>query len=434
MTTRSRASRKKRRRPIFAGADLAKRTLRLDRAIDAMFAVALAGVAVLATFSHRGVAPCVGFMALFVAMRASVWRDGFALLAPGRLREPLPLAFASTTALCAWIAASAFWSPTPGAPWLALTVAAGVLCAGAIVHEASFATARRAQAFSAMFAIAVSAAVALLLFEALSGAYLRAVTPPDDLSELRFKDMTSLGRGVTAIAPLVFPAAVAVRRLTGSTIVAAAPVICLFAAAAEFSVFANVVALVVGAVAFMAASAAPRSTLGALAVLFVFALVASPFIFSGIPIEVFTDGGATPPSWAHRLVAWQETGDRALGPCFPFGCGADYARTWAETAEAVSLPNWPVAVSVMPTHPHSGFLQIWLELGVVGVATLFIAFIASAIALMRIEIPRAAAAALAAAFAVSFISVILEASLWQAWRLAVFALAAFGVALAFRVK
>jgi O-antigen ligase len=406
----------------------------LDRAIDATFAVALAGVAILAVLSHRGVAPCVGLMALFVAMRADVWRGGFGLLDPRRLREPLSFAFALIVAFCLWIAATGFWSPTPGALWLATTALAGVLCAGALAYEVGAASARRVKAIATMFALAVVVAVALLLFEALSGAYLRAVTPPVDLSPLRFKDMTSLGRGVTAIAPLVFPAAVIIKRLTGSTIVAAAPALCLLVAASSFSVFANVVAILAGGAAFLSALAAPRAAIGALCVVVILSLAASPFLYAALPVDSLIGLGEAPPSWAHRLIVWQDAGARALGSCLPLGCGADYARALAETAPSVRLPDWPVDVSTMPTHPHNVFLQVWLELGAVGAALLGLSLAGSAAALTRATFDREASAALAGVIAVSFISVILEASLWQAWRLAVFALEVLGVAIVVRLK
>jgi O-antigen ligase len=414
---------------------LARQTSPLDRTIDAMFAVALVGLAWLVVFGHRGVAPCAGFMALAAALRRSVWREGFSLLAPARLQgDFLSQAALAALLFCLWIAASEFWSPTPGAHWLAITVGASVLVAGALAHEALAASAARARRLATWFALAVFAAAAALMFEGLSGGYLRSVTPPDDLSAFRNKDMTSLARGVTAMAPLVFPAAIIIRRQTGSTLIAAAPAIMLAIAAARFSVFANVVALAAGAAAFLIALAQPKATLAAIAALFVAAALLFPVLATSLPFEELLSDGSAPPSWAQRLFIWREAGDRALGSCFPLGCGADYARGWAENASFVTVPNWPVPVSVMPTHPHNVFLQIWLELGLPGLL-LFCAAIGLGVAsLLRRPIDRPVLSALAAAAAVSFISVMFEASLWQAWRLAVFSIAGFGIAVSYSVN
>ncbi len=408
----------------------------LDRVIDAMFAVALFCVSLLVVFGHRGVAPCVGFMALGVALRPSVWRNGFALLKPTRIfTEPLSAAALATVLFCAWVGVSGLWSPTPGAPWLAVTVLAGALCGGALVREALTASAKRAARFSWMYLAAVVVAVSVLMFEGLSGGYLRSIVPPVDASPLRFKDMTALGRGVTAVAPLVFPAIILLRQTTGSWVIAVAPAAMALLAAAQFSVFANVVAIVAGSFAFVAALAMPRATVGGLSLLFIVALLVAPFAFASMPIDAIIDGGVSaPPSWAQRLIVWKEAGGEALGGCFPLGCGADYARAWSENAGSVALPNWPIPVSVMPTHPHNVFIQIWLELGVFGVAALAVAFAASALGLLRLSFDRTAIAAVAGVLAATFISVMFEASLWQAWRLGVFALAAFGIAVSYSIN
>lgn len=400
-----------------------------------------AGIAWLAVFGHRGLAPCAGMMALMVAFRRDIWRAGFGLLAPQRelkqsfFGEALSIASLATAAFVVVIALTAFWSPTPGAQWLALTIASAVLVGGALVYEAVNAAPARARCFAILFALMVSPAAALLMFEGLSGGYLRGVIPPDDASPERWKDMTALARGVTAIAPLVFPAAILIRRLTGSWTAAFAPAAAAFIAATHFSVFANVVAIAAGAVAFFAAMLRPRSAMMALAILFAAALILTPFVASALPLEaLFDNGSLAPASWEQRLVIWREASDRALHQCMPLGCGADYARAWRNEGATIDVPSSPVPLPVMPVHPHNVFIQIWLELGLAGAGAFLTAMIASAVALLRINVDSRTAAAICAVAAVSFISVMFEASLWQAWRLAVFALAAFGCAVSYSIN
>lgn len=394
----------------------------------------MAGVVWLAIFGHRGVAPCAGLMALAVALRGQVWRAGLGLLSPGRLySNPLSIALAAIIGLAIWIAATAFWSPVPGAEWLGLTVLSSALAAGALVYEAQRASRRRADRFSALFVAMVSIASAALMFEALSGAYLREVIPPKDLSPLRFKDFTSLGRGVTAMAPLVFPAGVMLRRMSGSSLVASTPFLALLIAAANFSIFANVAELACGALAFCAALIRPRASVLLWSALFVAMLIAVPFAASAIPAEAAINGefGLVPPSWTQRLIVWREAGTIALGQCMPLGCGADYARALGEAGRTIEIPGWPVALPTMPVHPHNLFLQVWLELGLPGVALLAAALVAVSGALLQVRIEKATTAAILAAAAAAFISVMSEESLWQVWRLAVFALAAFGCAVSY---
>jgi len=407
-----------------------------DKVIDGAFLVAMASAAWLAVFGHRGVAPCVGVMALAAALRAGVWRDGFSLFAPRRLlHDPLAIAAVASIALTVWIAVTRFWSPTPDAEWLALTVLVSILSAGAIAHEAAHASPRRTGRLAAIFAAAVAAATALLLFEGLSGGYWRSVTPPDDTTPLRWKDMIALGRGVTAIGPPVFAATVILKRITGSWAVALAPASALIVAAAQFSIFSNTLALCAGIAAFALALFHPRAAIMALAALVIVALATTPLVAAALPVEAaFDNGSVAPASWEQRLVVWREAGARALEDCFPVGCGADYARAWSNEGAMINLPGSPVPVPAMPTHPHNLFLQVWLELGVPGAIFFAIAFAAGASALLRARLDVLTMAAIAGAAGFSFISVMIEFSLWQVWRLAAFALAAFGAAVSYSLN
>ncbi len=400
-----------------------------------MVLIAFAGVAWLAVFGHRGLAPAAGFIALTIGLRPQIWRSGFALFAPARIfSTPLSVAALSMGGFAVWIAATAFWSPTPGAEWLGLTAFAATLAGGALVFEALRATQRRARRFAQIFAISVSAAAALLLFEGLSGGYLRSVLPPEDASPLRWKDMTALARGVTAIAPLVFPAAVLLFRLTGSWVVALTPLGALLVAAAQFSVFANVIALAVGAGGFALALARPRLSAILLTAAFLAGLFLSPIVAASAPISALVSDGDLPASWSQRLILWQVAAARALGDCFPGGCGADFARAWHAQGGLIDVVGFPLPLPLIPIHPHNVFIQIWLELGLPGVMFFAVALTAGAAAIFRSNIDRLSLAAMIAAASVSFISVMLEASLWQVWRLAVFALAAFGCAVSYSIN
>ncbi len=413
---------------------MAARNRGLDRGIDGVFAMAMAAAAWLIVFGHRGVAPCVGAMALAAAFRREIWSSGLQLVSPRRLfADPLSIAAMAAALFSIWIAMTALWSPTPGAQKLGLTVGVSFLAGGALVFEAARAgggqTARRA----VLYVIMVSTAAAALMFEGLSGGYLRGVIPPDDQTLERWKDLTALGRGVTALAPLVFPAAVLLRRITGSWTLAFAPAALAIVAASQFSVFANVVALTAGCIVFIIAVARPRSCLWALTMIIVAAIVLTPFAAAAIPSDTLFDGGANtlPASWEQRLSLWREASMRGLGQCLPWGCGADYARAWSLEGGMISVSGSPIPLPEIPIHPHNIFIQIWLELGLPGVAAFATAAIASARALARAQLDERTIAAICGAVSACFISVMLEASVWQVWRLAVFALAAFGCAVSY---
>jgi len=406
----------------------------IDRTIDAMVAIALVGVAWLTVMGHRGLAPCAGFMALGVAMRKDTWRAAFYSMAPGRFAaNPASIAFLCASAFCFWVAVTSLWSPTQGGIVLALTVFAAVATATALVYEALTAAAPRLRFFAFMVAGAISIASCALLFEGLSGAYLRDVIPPQDASPLRWKDFVALGRGVTAMAPLIFPVAVIIWRVTGSREAAAAPVLVLFVAATRFSIFTNVAAIALGAACFSLAFFRPKATLLLIVLIFLAALLGAPLIGAFVDLEGIAASGGLPMSWAQRAIIWAETSRLALGVCAPFGCGADFSRALAADARLIEVPGAPGGLPAMPIHPHNAFLQIWLELGLPGVVAAASALIAAAISLYKLSMSRPAFAAICGALAASLISLLVEASLWQAWRLAVFGLAAFACTVAYRL-
>ncbi|MFQ5563892.1 MAG: O-antigen ligase family protein [Parvularculaceae bacterium] len=382
---------------------------------------------------HRGLAPLILTMGFIVVTRAEPWRKGVPhfFLRPD-FKAPVICGAYAFLALCVWIAASALWSPL-GEKWeLGINLFFPAAAGGAIIWEIARRPAGQSARMATVFAIAIAASAALLLLEGVAGAPLRALTPPADLSPERHKDFTALGRGVTAIAPAVFPAAAIALRRTGRRLAAAGIVAAALAAALSLSISANVFALSLGAAAALLALAQPKRTLAgliwfALAVLFV-----APFAAAALPAEMLAErfNGDAPASWLQRLAVWKAAGAAAVD-ALPFGRGVDYARAWSAAGATVDLPGALARLPAMPTHPHNVFLQIWLELGLPGVAA-FAAFVyCGGRALMRVQLPRPVAAGAAGSIAAVAASLMVEASLWQVWRISAMTLAAFGVSLSY---
>lgn len=404
-----------------------------DRLIDATFLLMMPLLGWFAVFGHRGAAVVAGLSALAVAARGGLWREGLALLRPSRIAAaPLARAAAAGLLFAVWIAVTAVWSPTPGAPKLALTVAAFALCGGALVYEAARSGPARVRRMAGLYAGAVAVAAGALLFEGLTGGLLRALVPPTDQTPGRWKDLTALARGVTYVAPLVFPAAAILFALTRSRWMAAAPVLFALIAATQFTVAANVAALLFAIGAGAVALWRPAPTVLALGTLFIASLLLAP-LFALAPADAVlqADNALMPASWAQRVNLWKESAERITGGCFFAGCGADYTRAWAAESAMIAVPGWPVPLMEAPIHPHNVFLQIWLELGVPGVLTIGAAMAFGLIRLLDVPPRRTAFAAIAALGAAAYISFMFEASLWQAWRVAILSLAAFGAALSY---
>jgi hypothetical protein len=413
---------------------LTQRASLVDAVIDVAFAIVLTGCAFLLVFAHRGLAPMVALLALIVAMRPRLWRDGFAQLAPRRIiAEPFSKAVVAMGLFTALIAASALWSPTPGAVNLALMHFLAMLVCGALAHECLTAAPSRALRLATIYALALAAAAAALMFEGLSGGYLRSVTPPEDLSPLRTKDMSALARGVGAAIVMALPAAAVIRAVTGSWPAALAPAAALMIAGMNFTITANTLGLAFGALCFVAAIKAPRATLRGIAALFIATVLVAP-LAAALPAERLVENADLPASWSQRLLVAQTVAERSISQCLPLGCGADYARAWSLEGRMIEVKGSTIPLQEIPTHPHNVFLQVWLELGPAGAALLALSLLFGARALDRLELRRLSAASIAAVAATIYCSFMLEASIWQAWRLAALALAIIGASLSYSLN
>ena len=380
-------------------------------------------------FGHRGLAPW-----LLLASIPAFFRGDFWLLSFGAIfdrmdpRVPYFAAFLSITSFCAWIFLSGFWSPREK-PSLAFWVFLPVLFGGIVTWFAANVNRVWAWRIAVAYAAAIIIGMGVLAFEGVSGGALRAVLPPEDLSPDRSRDIIALGRGVTALAPALFPAGIIAAAIWNRWV---ALVVIALGVGAAFAndVLANAVALGAGLGSAIIAFKAPRATVRGLSFLAIAALILAPLAVF-LPVETFfaLGDGWAPASALHRIAIWQATAERIIAS-FPFGYGADYARVWKDTAETVMAPGSPIPLSVMPLHPHNLYLQIWLELGVPGVLAFggFLYWGAAAFARAGLEKPVIAAAV--GAFAAVLASTLVETSLWQVWRFAAMGLAAMGVGLA----
>lgn len=400
-----------------------------ERVVMAALVACAAFLPIIVPFAHKGAAPMILLMGLAVASRGETWRKG----APAFLLRPdfsnaLAVSALAVTALTLWIGLAGLWAPRADAPRLALNVAAPIFAGGALVWEISRRPRGESDILARVLAAGAAAAILILLFEALTGGLLRALTPPADPTDGRVEDWKELGRGATIASVSLFGVLLLVGRLTRRRAVVAGLFAAALAAAIIFDITSNAAAIVLGALVFAAACARPNATVAIITAIIVAALLLAP-LAALIPAEKIVAVVALPLSWAQRLFIWRE-GARAALDCLPFGCGPDYARLLKETVGTVDLPGAPAPLSKMPVHPHSVFLQLWLETGLPGVVLFGAAICAGAVAAMRARLSQAEKAAIAATGAAMLVSALVEASLWQVWRLAIPSLAGLFIALA----
>lgn len=380
-------------------------------------------------FGHRGLAPW-----LLLASIPAFFRGDFWLLSFGAVfdrmdpRVPFFAAFLSITVFCAWIFLSGFWSPREK-PSLAFWVFGPVLIGGIVAWFAANVNRVWAWRIAVAYAAAIVIGMGVLAFEGLSGGALRAILPPEDPTPDRSRDIIALGRGVTALAPALFPAGIIAAAVWNRW--ASLAVIALGVAAAFLNdVSANAVALAAGLAAAIIAFKAPRATVRGLSFLALAALILAPLaVFIPVDAVIALGEGWAPSSALHRIAIWHAAAER-IPAGFPFGFGADYARIWKDAADTISVPGAAAPLSVMPLHPHNLYLQIWLELGIPGVLAFGGFLYWGAAAFARAGLEKAVIAAAAGAFAAVLASTLIETSLWQVWRFAAMGLAAMGVGLA----
>lgn len=402
-----------------------------ERFVDAALLILAGFLPLWIVLAHRGVAPTLLAMGFVAATRGQIWRTGFPyfLSAPGR-SAPLARAGLLFLAFCLWAALSGLWAPRPDAPRLALDILTPVLAGGAVIWEMSRRSPAEAAGLARCLAFVGAAAIVLVIFEAATGGFLRTITPPTDLTPGRSRDMIALGRGATIVMVTLFAALWLFflhvpRKLLVAMLAAGA----LFAAV-KFGIVSNVAGIVLGAAVFWLALRAPQRMLSVVGSTIVAALLLAP-LAALIPAEqaIAALAGKLPVSWLQRLAIWENAGHLAID-CLPFGCGAEYSRAVHALGVKIAIPGAPVPLSVMPVHPHNLFLQIWLEFGLPGVALLAASLVyairaAKTAALSRVEI------ALVAATATGFlVSALVEASLWQVWRLSAPLLAGLFIAAA----
>ena len=144
------------------------------------------------------------------------------------------------------------------------------------------------------------------------------------------------------------------------------------------------------------------------------------------------------PSAAERILIWNFV-DRNIRERPILGWGLDASRrmpggkerVWVTTCDAPPDAPFPsINSEVLPLHPHNAVLQIWLELGGVGVLAALFGLVASLWRFYRAH-PGRSAAALTAMVVAALPVALISFGIWQEWWVAVLLLnAALGAALA----
>ena len=341
----------------------------------------------------------------------TAWRDGLAPSLPTNLPKG-PLVYLALL-LLGWAALSSLWTYRPDeALLLALRLGAlGLACAILVGLALRLAPAERA-AIGRWLCIGFAIGLVFLIAERLSGSYLHYLV--EEPRETRTA-LAVLNRGATGMALLVWPVTAVLYRGPAGRLALLLPtallVLLLF-----YESQAAIIGVVAGLAVLLCAALSDRLAMLGVALLLVLVFLGGPIVADLAPAPTPEEQLWLPHSAKHRLHIWEFAAARIYERSL-FGWGFD---------SAFNMPNMGAvpfdgSQRAMPSHPHNGVLQIWLELGLVGALLTLALLIAVWRQIGRLTgVERAAALALlVTGFVIACISYGVTQSKWVTNLLAV---------------
>lgn len=373
----------------------------LSMASLAVAAVVAPLLMVFSTQSASATAPLAAVLAAMAAVGASGQAAVRAWVASAA-RAPLALA---VTALLVWAAISLLWTPAPSNSIVTFLALAGMIATTVLLT--TLVPRLRVEAAGLWLVTGTTAMAALLAVEVWFDSPLRAALGANP-------DPSRLNRPMAFLVLLIFPVLAAL--LAGRRYVAALAFAALVACAVLPSTAqAASLGLGLGGLACAAALARPRIALALVAVTAVAGFIAAPFVLPNL-LDNLPPGLETALKGAsarERMAIWQGYGREFWqAPLLGAGFGAAEGMTIVGT---IALPWDPRLVerAFVPGHSHSAFLQVWVELGLVGALAAGLA-LAGVLAAMG-GLPRRACASATGCFVAAYAIAYVGHGAWQAW-------------------
>lgn len=247
--------------------------------------------------------------------------------------------------------------------------------------------------------------LALMLIELLFDQPLRALVgaPVNEMSILR------LNRSAVAFACFLWPTLILLtqeNRFRTAAAISFATIAAVFLSHSQSAQLGLIAGGVFLAIAFWRERFA-RGLIASLPILLALVMVPLAQVLRWFDIEL---ANHLPLSFRQRIEIWDFTA-RRVGEHLWFGHGLDSSRHIDNAGEVSAFQA--AGNPILPLHPHNAFLQLWLELGLVG-ATLGVLALAGAIlAFGRAAAPTRPYLLAAAAAAIAMLAV--AYGLWQGW-------------------
>ena len=323
----------------------------------------------------------------------------------GRFARLDPIVLACFALIVVWAGIASFWTyDEPRA--FALAGRIGLLLVGGVIlcHGATGLTAASRRLAGQVLVWGYLLGLVVLVEERFSDLTLYRLLR--DLDAGDFTPISELNRGATALALLLWPVALWTWQ-RGLRALAIVLPLTVTAMVTGFESASAVTASAAGCLVVLLALLAPRPSAWLLAAVLAAAIVTAPLLAFALFEMGLHQSDELFLTARYRVHIWQFLAERiAEKPLF--GWGFDAAR---------NLPNFGVTPfiadreKVVPLHPHNAVLQIWLELGLVGVILLLVLILRLTRLLARLDKPQSAhgQALLLAGFVAAFTSF----GLWQ---------------------
>jgi O-antigen ligase len=325
-----------------------------------------------------------------------------------------------------WTFAAVFWAPhLPLASWLKvfLSLTAIAILVVGLVHLSS----NTIHQLKTPIITMTLALFGLLLFErATDGLLIRL----DRVSDTSVQILDTLSGGLVLLSCICFPIAWIIWHKTESWIWSTAFIGACLALSLSYRMDAVPAGLIVGISASLIVLHWRARALAAITIAIGgIALIWGPLAIgaSALHLDIWITNNID-RNWGYRIIIWQYVGE-LLQDHILIGHGFDASRVVGDAADLLPERNGTSTF----LHPHNGMLQIWLELGLIGV-TLFIVAVGFLIRRILVAAPGPGAmAAAAGTFGFSATIWLLSYGVWQGWWLAALGLAAGAVILVFRI-
>lgn len=330
-------------------------------------------------------------------------------------------------AFLVWSAASLLWAPhLPWQTWLKTLINISFGLSLALL----LATQPRVHIDKAAGAVLAAAfvLVALLAIERLTGGFFVGLHRE---SQTVFQRLTTLSGGLVLLCTTCFACGALLSRFVGALIAVPLWVCVVLAVSFSYPMDAEVAAILGGALVFIAVLTGGRA-----AAIILMTLLAMGMLVWGFAAGRAADAGLhhwlianVDPNWGYRVEIWRYVNELIAARPYQ-GYGFDASRIVGQSATL--MPSFEGKTSFL--HPHNGMLQLWLELGLVGVLLFLSAATFGFNAFLKTNPNRLALATFCATVVTSAVIWSLSFGAWQGWWLAVLGLTAAGVMIACRTQ